>query len=82
MKRFHVFLMPLAVAATWQSQASAAEPPPERTTLIQKLFGPSKPKPTGPSVRDSQRPFTISAHCRPTSWPKHFGPSRMPDLHG
>jgi hypothetical protein len=57
--------MPLAVAATWQSQASAGEPPPERTTLIQKLFGPSKPKPTGPSVRDSQRPFTISAPLPP-----------------
>jgi hypothetical protein len=65
MKRFHVLLMTVALAATWHSQASAAEPPPERTTLVQKLFGPSKPKPSGPTDRIPQRPFTISAPLPP-----------------
>jgi hypothetical protein len=35
MKRIRVLLMTFALAAIWQSQTIAAEPPPERTTLIQ-----------------------------------------------
>jgi len=55
----------MALVAGWQSQAIAAEPPPERTTLMSKLFGPSRPKPPGPTVRNPQRPLTISAPLPP-----------------
>jgi len=65
MKRIHVLGLAVAVAAAWESQATAAEPAPERTTLAAKLFGPSKPKPVGPTVRTPQRPLTINTPLPP-----------------
>jgi hypothetical protein len=65
MKRIRVFGLALALAAGWESQTIAAGPPPERTTLMSKLFGPSKPKPDGPTVRGPQRPLTISTPLPP-----------------
>jgi hypothetical protein len=65
MKRIRVFGLTIALAAGWGGPALAAEPPPERTTLMAKLFGPSKPKQSGPTVRDPQRPLTISMPLPP-----------------
>jgi hypothetical protein len=61
MKRIRVLGLTVALAAGWGGPASAAEPPPGRTTLMSKLFGPSKPKPAGPTANDPLRPLTISA---------------------
>lgn len=58
-----------AIAVGWASPASAANPPPEQTTLIKKLFGPSTPKPAGPTVRSGpvtpKRPITVSGSLPP-----------------
>ena len=62
MNRFRVFGLSAALAAAWGSSAFAADPPPENSTLMKKLFGPSTPKPAGPTVRSGTppRPVTIA----------------------
>ena len=65
MKRIRVFGLTIALAAGWGGPALAAEPPPERTTLMAKLFGPSKLKQSGPTVRRPQQPLTISMPLPP-----------------
>jgi hypothetical protein len=66
MKRIRVFGLAAALAAGWGGAAVAADPP-EQSTLLKKLFGPSAPKPAGPTVRSGtpQRPLTISAPLPP-----------------
>lgn len=53
MKRFRAWGVTAALAAGAGMPAIAADPPavPKQTTLANKLFGPSKPKPAGPTVR-------------------------------
>lgn len=65
MKRIRLFGLTIALAAGGGGPIIAAEPPPERTTLMSKLFGPSKPKQSGPTVRNPQRPLTISTPLPP-----------------
>src|SRR5262245_18684121 len=48
----------LVVAA--ESRLLAANPPATKSTLFKKLFGPSDPKPNGPTVRQPGRPLTVS----------------------
>lgn len=60
MKPIQLTALALALAAASGSSAIAASPPPEKSTLFKKLFGPSKPRP-GPTVRTPGRPLTISA---------------------
>jgi hypothetical protein len=49
MLRFRVWGLSAALAAGGAASATAAEPPLEQTTLMNKLFGPKKPKP-GPRI--------------------------------
>ena len=61
MKPIQLTALALALAAASESAATAASPPPEKSTLFKKLFGPSKPRPNGPTVRTPGRPLIISA---------------------
>jgi len=61
MKPIQLTALALALAAASGSSAIAANPPPEKSTLFNKLFGPPKPRPNGPTVRTPGRPLTISA---------------------
>ncbi len=68
MKRFRVWGYSAALVAGLGGPVAAGDflaPPPDRPSLAKKLFGPSGPKPAGPTVRSgaptSQRPLTISA---------------------
>jgi hypothetical protein len=65
MKQFRVWGLSAALAAGLGSQAVAADPnmQPDQTTLIQKLFAPRPPKPTGPTVPPA--PLTITAPLSP-----------------
>jgi len=57
MKPIRATALAMALAAIVADQANAAGSPPEKSTLFKKLFGPSSPKPNGPTVR----PMTVSA---------------------
>lgn len=63
MNRFRVMGLSVALAVGWGSLAHAANPTTENSTLMKKVFGPSKPKPTGPVT--PQRPVTISTPLAP-----------------
>jgi hypothetical protein len=62
MKRISIVALAvvLAAAAVSTSQSVAADPPPEKSTLVKKLFG---PRPAGPTVRGGTpgKPITVSA---------------------
>jgi hypothetical protein len=66
MNRLRLWGLSAAVAAGVGGPAVAADPPaspPEQTTLIKKLFGPSQPKQPGPTVRSGVP--TISGQLPP-----------------
>jgi hypothetical protein len=77
MIRFRAWGLSAAVAVGAGAPAIAADPPPgqpapTQTTLAAKLFGPSKPKPPGPTVRSG--PVTPA---RPSAPP--LGPDVLAD---
>ncbi|MBA4062233.1 MAG: hypothetical protein C0501_00740 [Isosphaera sp.] len=67
MNRFRGWGLSAAVAAAGGSALAAGPPGPvERTTLVNKLFGPKAPKPTGPVVGVGN-PAAVSAPLPPAA---------------
>lgn len=49
-----------ALTVSAENRILAANPPATKSTLFKKLFGPSDPKPNGPTVRPPGRPLAVS----------------------
>ncbi len=64
MNRFRVWGLSAALAVGVGGPVVAADPPAEKPTMMQKLFGQSKTKKPGPTVAP-QRPVTITAPLPP-----------------